>query len=127
MRAAPISTMRSLSGSKPVVSRSRATSSRSSLVLAPHRGEGLLFDHRMPAWHLFRTFSPENRGSNKAAADAATATKTHTVEKGENLSVIAEQELGTQSRWKELYELNKDLIGKNPDLIQPGMELKLPQ
>ena len=62
----------------------------------------------------------------KAAADAATATKTHIVESGENLSVIAEQELGSQSRWKEIYELNKDVIGKNPDLIQPGMELKLP-
>ena len=57
---------------------------------------------------------------------AATATKTHTVESGENLSVIAEQELGSQGRWKEIYELNKDLIGPNPDLIQPGMELKLP-
>ena len=60
----------------------------------------------------------------KAAAE--TATKTHTVESGENLSAIAEQELGSQSRWKEIYELNKDVIGKNPDLIQPGMELKLP-
>ena len=59
-------------------------------------------------------------------AEAATATKTHTVESGENLSVIAEQELGSQSRWKEIYELNKELIGKDPDLIQPGMELKLP-
>ena len=62
----------------------------------------------------------------EAAAKAATATKTHTVEKGENLSVIAEAELGSQSRWKEIYELNKDVIGKNPDLIPPGMELKLP-
>jgi nucleoid-associated protein YgaU len=62
----------------------------------------------------------------QAAANAATTTKTHIVEKGENLSVIAEQELGSQNRWKEIYELNKDLIGKNPDLIQPGMELKLP-
>jgi nucleoid-associated protein YgaU len=28
--------------------------------------------------------------------------------------------------WREIYELNKDVIGKNPDLIQPGMELNLP-
>ena len=62
----------------------------------------------------------------KAAAAAATATRTHPVESGENLSAIAEQELGGQDRWKEIYELNKDVIGKNPDLILPGMALKLP-
>ena len=70
-------------------------------------------------------FSDTDIGRQQAAK-AATETKVHIVEKGENLSVIAEQELGTQSRWKEIYELNKELIGKNPDLIQPGMELKLP-
>ena len=63
----------------------------------------------------------------EAAAKATTATKTHTVEKGENLSVIAEQELGSQSRWKEIYELNKELIGKDPDLIHPGQVLKVPE
>lgn len=72
-------------------------------------------------------FSDTDIGRQQAAKAAAeTATKVHIVEKGENLSVIAEHELGSQSRWKEIYELNKDLIGKNPDLIQPGMELKLP-
>ena len=72
-------------------------------------------------------FSDTEVGKKAAeAASAATATKTHTVEKGENLSAIAEQELGSQARWKEIYELNKDVIGKDPDLIQPGMELKLP-
>ncbi len=55
-----------------------------------------------------------------------TKTKTYTVDSGDNLSAIAKQELGDANRWHEIYELNKDLIGKNPDLIQPGMELKLP-
>jgi nucleoid-associated protein YgaU len=55
-----------------------------------------------------------------------TKTKTYTVDSGDNLSAIAKQELGDANRWREIYELNKDLIGKNPDLIQPGMELKLP-
>jgi nucleoid-associated protein YgaU len=70
-------------------------------------------------------FSDTEVGKQAAAAHA-TAQKTHTVEGGENLSVIAEQELGDANRWREIYELNKELIGKNPDLIQPGMELKLP-
>ena len=30
------------------------------------------------------------------------------------------------NRWREIHELNKNVIGDNPDLIQPGMELKLP-
>ena len=73
-------------------------------------------------------FSDTDIGRQQAAKAAAeAATKVHIVEKGENLSVIAEQELGSQSRWKEIYELNKDLIGKNPDLIHPGQELKMPQ
>ena len=60
-------------------------------------------------------FSDTDIGKQQAAK-TATEEKTHTVEKGENLSVIAEQELGSQSRWKEIYELNRDVIGKNPDL-----------
>jgi nucleoid-associated protein YgaU len=52
--------------------------------------------------------------------------KTYTVDSGDNLSAIAQHELGDANRWREIYELNKDTIGDNPDLIQPGMELKLP-
>ncbi|HEX9268171.1 MAG TPA: LysM peptidoglycan-binding domain-containing protein [Candidatus Limnocylindria bacterium] len=55
-----------------------------------------------------------------------TKPKTYTVDSGDNLSAIAKQELGDANRWREIYDLNKDVIGDNPDLIQPGMELKLP-
>jgi nucleoid-associated protein YgaU len=67
-------------------------------------------------------FSDTDVGKNAVV----TAEKTHTVEKGENLSAIAEQELGDANRWKEIYTANKETIGGNPDLIQPGMELKIP-
>ena len=60
------------------------------------------------------------------AAEPETKAKTYTVDAGDNLSAIAQQELGDANRWREIYELNKDVIGDNPDLIQPGMELKLP-
>jgi len=41
--------------------------------------------------------------------------------------VIARDQLGAASRWPEIYELNKDVIGSNPNLIQIGMVLTLPE
>ena len=64
--------------------------------------------------------------ANLEKAPAETKAKTYTVDSGDNLSAIAKQELGDANRWREIYELNKETIGNNPDLIQPGMELKLP-
>ncbi|MDB5098175.1 MAG: hypothetical protein JWM80_2596 [Cyanobacteria bacterium RYN_339] len=49
----------------------------------------------------------------------------HTVKPGECLWAIAERELGDGKRWREIYDLNRDLI-KHPDLIHPGQVLRLP-
>ena len=78
-------------------------------------------EYKMPSLD----FSDTDVGRQQAAK-AATETKVHVVESGENLSVIAEQELGDANRWREIYDMNKDVIGANPDLIKPGQELKLP-
>lgn len=56
----------------------------------------------------------------------AAAVKKHVVQKGESLSLIAKHYTGDAKKWKELYEANKQTVGNNPDLIQPGMELVLP-
>lgn len=66
--------------------------------------------------------APKAAAPKKAAPKAPGAT----VKKGDSLSRIAKKLLGDASRWKEIYALNKDVIGKNPDLIKPGMKLKLP-
>lgn len=50
----------------------------------------------------------------------------YTVKSGDCLWNIAKKQLGDGSRWKEIYELNKDKI-KNPNLIYPDQELTLPQ
>jgi nucleoid-associated protein YgaU len=56
----------------------------------------------------------------------AGSTKTYTVKSGDTLSDIAQSEMGDANRWRELYEANKDAVGSNPDLIHPGLELKIP-
>ena len=52
--------------------------------------------------------------------------KTYTVQKGDTLSKIANQFLGNANKWNEIYEANKDTI-KDPDMIHPGQELKIPE
>ncbi|MGE5706979.1 MAG: peptidoglycan-binding protein, partial [Bacteroidota bacterium] len=61
-------------------------------------------------------------------AEAAEPAKpvVYTVKAGDNLSKIAKEQLGDGERWREIYELNKDVIGANPSLIQIGAQLKMP-
>ncbi|MNE87947.1 LysM domain/BON superfamily protein [compost metagenome] len=52
--------------------------------------------------------------------------KTYTVKSGDTLSKIAKLELGSSSKWKDIYNLNKAVIGSDPKLIKPGQRLVLP-
>ena len=60
------------------------------------------------------------RGGQSATA------KTYTVKSGDTLSDIAQSEMGDANRWRELYAANKEAVGDNPDMIHPGLELKIP-
>lgn len=50
---------------------------------------------------------------------------TYTVRAGDYLFKIAKEQLGDGEKWHDLYALNKDVIGGNPDEIEIGMVLKL--
>jgi nucleoid-associated protein YgaU len=50
----------------------------------------------------------------------------YVVEEGDTLLDIARRVLGAASRWVEVYELNRDLLGNDPGCIRPGMQLLLP-
>jgi nucleoid-associated protein YgaU len=51
--------------------------------------------------------------------------KTYTVEPGDSLWKIAQRAYGHGNQWQKIYEANKDRI-KNPDKIDPGQTLVIP-
>jgi len=65
----------------------------------------------------------------RAAAQQMKEQKTqrvYVVKSGDSLSKIAKELLGDGNRWREIFEANKDQI-KDPNLIYPGQELRIPQ
>ena len=52
--------------------------------------------------------------------------RTYVVQEGDTLSSIAHNELGKVSRWAEIYELNREALGKEYDYLTPGMRLVMP-
>jgi len=66
----------------------------------------------------------------QATGGGATATsgsaQTYTVKAGDTLSKIAKQHLGDANAYMEIFNANKDQL-KDPDKIQPGQVLKIPQ
>ena len=52
--------------------------------------------------------------------------RTYTVAEGDTLFNIARYELGKASRWAEIYELNRDVLGKDFNYLAPGTQLTLP-
>ena len=56
----------------------------------------------------------------------APKTVDHAVKPGESLWSIAEDHFGDGARYKEIAELNRDLLGAQPSFLEPGWVLKLP-
>jgi hypothetical protein len=51
--------------------------------------------------------------------------RTYTVVSGDHLAAIA-RKFSIVGGWEELYALNRDVIGPDPDVIHPGQVLQLP-
>lgn len=52
--------------------------------------------------------------------------KTYTVRKGDSLWVVSKRMYGSGSKWRTIYNANKKVIGKNPNIIYPGQKLVIP-
>lgn len=52
--------------------------------------------------------------------------RTYIVQSGDSLSKISKKFYGNANEWRKIFEANKDRIS-NPDMIQPGWALKIPE
>jgi nucleoid-associated protein YgaU len=67
-----------------------------------------------------------NRAGGVSFASTAGGGRTYVVQEGDTLSSIARNELGKVSRWAEIYQLNREALGKDYDYLTPGLRLVLP-
>lgn len=67
-----------------------------------------------------------NKPPQKTRPSTRSVPKTYVVKKGDCLWKIAQRFYGKGSEWRKIYEANKKVIGKNPNLIYPGQKLVIP-
>ena len=67
----------------------------------------------------------EGKAPAELPADMRDAKSVYQVKAGETLSMIAQAQLGDISRYKEIFDLNKDRLA-SPDIIYIGTMLKMP-
>ncbi len=52
--------------------------------------------------------------------------RSYTIRSGDNLWNIAKDNLGDATKWNDIYKMNADVLGANPELIRPGTTIQLP-
>ncbi|MGR6761739.1 LysM peptidoglycan-binding domain-containing protein [Paenibacillus sp. T2-29] len=89
------------------------------------------FDLSLRTWSEMKVAKKAGSGAKSATVNKKPRTdmkekkKTYTVKSGDSLSKIAKLELGDSSQWSRIYQLNKKVIGQNPNSIKPGQKLVL--
>jgi len=82
--------------------------------------------------HLAHLAGPEvpgtapTSGLGGLSATPMNTGRTYVVVSGDSLSKIAKRQYGDAQKWPKIYEANRSII-KNPDLIYPGQELRIPE
>jgi 5'-nucleotidase / UDP-sugar diphosphatase len=70
--------------------------------------------------------SPSLPASTPVAVASAEPEQTYEVQSGDTLLSISEQFYGDATRWRRIYDANRDLIGADPDKLKLEMKLKIP-
>ena len=86
------------------------------------------FELKLPPRDDVVTTRPAPRTATEIARAAATNRSgplEYVVERGDNLTRIAENTLDDPDRWRDIYELNRDQL-TSPDRLLVGMKLKIP-
>jgi len=86
-------------------------------------------NHLQPGQTVRIPPQPKNGPSTSSASAPRVSTKasrTYTVKAGDSFYKIAGDQLGSAARWKELYELNKELVKGDPTRLRVGQVLTLP-
>lgn len=90
------------------------------------------FDLSLRTWSDMKVAKKAGGTGSKAATvnkkprtDMKEKKKIYTVKSEDSLSKIAKLELGDSSQWSRIYQLNKKVIGQNPNAIKPGQKLVL--
>ncbi|WGD34667.1 LysM peptidoglycan-binding domain-containing protein [Olleya sp. YS] len=68
--------------------------------------------------------NPSDIMANIEVADTSVYAR-HTVKSGDTLGKIAKHYYGNAAKYTAIFEANKDIL-KNPDVIHPDQELKIP-
>jgi len=73
--------------------------------------------------------SPSPAGSPIAQVPGPSdqGTQDYEVEAGDTMRSIAQKVYGDPEEWRRIYDANRDVVGSNPDNVQVGMHLKIPQ
>jgi nucleoid-associated protein YgaU len=69
----------------------------------------------------------QGRTSTVGLRSSGRSGRTYTVVEGDTLFNIARYELGKASRWAEIYDLNRTVLGKDFNYLTPGTQLAMPE
>jgi len=61
-----------------------------------------------------------------SVAASAESDQTYEVKSGDTLLTISEEVYGDATKWRKIYDANKDVIGADPDKLKLEMKLKIP-